>query len=193
MKRYWAFLVIILVFSSIHSPMATAQTDRPLSDYPIITAQNISQLEQLKVLGEGYIRDVIFSPDEQFMAIATSVGIWLYSADDLETPIRLFGDYAIDVTYAMFNADGTRLYGGIQGGSVYIWDVASGTKLNELRWQYGNKEYNAVSYLQLSPDEKHLYVMAYDLVIWNLDDDYVERIITSSYEGFNVLSPATFH
>ena len=120
MKRYLIFVMIILVFSITQPPVNTAQADRPLSDYPIITAENVSQLEQLKVLGEGYIRHVIFSPDERYVAMASSVGIWLYCADDLENPIRLFGNYDIDVTYAMFNADGSRLFGGVQGGSVYI-------------------------------------------------------------------------
>ncbi|MDX2078335.1 MAG: hypothetical protein SFZ02_18025 [bacterium] len=177
MKHYWAFLVIILVFSSIHSPMTTAQ-DRPLSDYPIITAQNVSQLEQLKVLGEGYIRDVIFSPDEQFVAMATSVGIWLYSADDLETPIRLFGDYAIDVTYAMFNADGSRLYGGIQGGSVYIWDVASGELLTLL--QAAESEWGlGMLGMELSDDEQLLYIIHDEsLNIWNLKNGEIEKVIT---------------
>jgi WD40 repeat protein len=178
MKRYWAFLVIILVFSSIHSPMATAQTDRPLSDYPIITAQNISQLKQLKVLGEGYIRDVIFSPDEQFVAMATSVGIWLYSADDLETPIRLFGDYAIDVTYAMFNADGTQLYGGIQGGSVYIWDVATGELLIAIEDTNQEDDTNRVTQINYADDEQKLYIMTENyLSVWDLNTQTLQKII----------------
>jgi len=181
MKHYWAFLVILWVFCIIYSPSATAQTDRPLNDYPIITADNVSQLEQLKVLGEGYIRQVIFSPDEQLVAMATSVGIWLYAADDLQNPVRLFGDYEIDVTYVMFNADSSRLFGGVQGGSVYIWDVASGEKLMELRQGlYGYNHFHTISYLQLSSDEKHLYSHAQDLWVWNLEIGYVERIIDNT-------------
>lgn len=200
MKHYWAFLVILWVFCINYAPSTTAQTDRPLNDYPIITADNVSQLEQLKVLGEGYIRQVIFSPDEQLVAMATSVGIWLYSADDLQNPIRLFGDYAIDVTYVMFNTDGSRLFGGVQGGSVYSWDVASGELISTLQateseWGLG------MLGMELSDDEQLLYIIHDEsLNIWNLTNNKLEKSIENSFGcavgsriSSKILSPDKFY
>jgi len=181
MKHYSAFLVVLCVFCITYSPSTTAQTDRPLADYPVITADNVSQLEQLKVLGEGYIRQVIFSPDEQLVAMATSVGIWLYVADDLQNPIRLFGNYEIDVTYVMFNADGSRLFGGVQGGSVYIWDVVNGESIailqaEESEWGLG------MLGMELSDDEQLLYLIHDEsLRIWNLRSNTLFKSIANSF------------
>ena len=185
MKRHLILVMMILVFSITQPPVNTAQADRPLSDYPISTAENVSQLEQLKVLGKGYINDVIFSPDEQFVAMATTVGIWLYSIDNLETPIHLFGDYAINITYAMFTSDGNRLFGGTSNGWVYIWDVVNRNQIAELA-----RIPNKISYFQLSKDEKHLYVMSNDLTIWNLEGNYLERTIRLDWgSSSGILSP----
>ncbi|MCL4253748.1 MAG: hypothetical protein KJ043_08215, partial [Anaerolineae bacterium] len=183
MKHLPLFIILIALFSITHTPPSTAQTDRPLADYPVITAENVSQLQQVRVLGQGYINDVIFSPDEQYVAMATTVGIWLYSIDDLETPIHLFGDYAINVTYAMFSPDGSRLFGGTGNGWVYIWDVVNKEQIAEL----GGIS-NKISYFQLSDDENHLYVMSNDLTIWNLASNYLERSITLD-SSLSVLSP----
>lgn len=183
MKRYVLFLMLFVIFCVHYSPMTTAQTDKPPDDYPVITAENVAGLQQLRVLGEGYINDVIFSPDEQFVAMATTVGIWLYSIDDLENPIYLFGDYAINVTYAMFSPDGSRLFGGTSNGWIYIWDVANMEQIAEL-----GRIPNEISYFQLSEDEKYLYVMSNDLTIWNLDGNYLERSIAFE-SSLSVLSP----
>jgi len=176
MKRYWLLLIItISLFCTINTPATIAQTDRPLADYPVITAENVAGLQQVRVLGEGYINDVIFSPDEQFVAMATTVGIWLYSIDDLETPLHLFGDYAISVTYAMFSPDGSRLFGGTKTGWIYVWDVETGEQITEL---FVYRDDGKISYFQLSDDEKYLYVISSDLLIWNLEGNYLERSIS---------------
>jgi len=168
MKRYALFLTIFLIFCVHYSPMTTAQTDKPLADYPVITAENVAQLQQVRVLGEGYINDVIFSPDEQFVAMATSVGIWLYSIDDLENPIHLFGDYAINVTYAMFSPDGSRLFGGTNTGAVYIWDFETRNIITQLSTP---DETERVYELRFSNDEDMLFSYSfYHITLWNLED-----------------------
>lgn len=182
------FIILIALFSITHTPPSTAQSDRPLADYPVITAENVAQVEQLKVFGEGLVRDVIFSPDEQYLAMPTSIGIWLYSVDDLTTPIRLFGNYEIDVNIAIFNADGTRLFGATEGGSVYVWDVASGELLFELT---SNHYIYRILELRLSDDEEKLYVISTYLNVWNLDTHQLEQTIDLRiYPDYkSVLSP----
>ncbi len=127
--RFAIFISAILLLCVTIIPTTLAQTDQ---DYPVITPENITQVEQLKVFGEGIINDVIFSPDEQYLAMSSSVGIWLYSIDDLTTPIRLFGNYEIGVNLAIFNADSTRLFGATEGGAVYVWDVATEQIINKI-------------------------------------------------------------
>ncbi|MDX2078341.1 MAG: hypothetical protein SFZ02_18055 [bacterium] len=173
MKRYWLLLIItISLFCTVDMPATSAQADQLAPDYPVISPENVSQIEQLKVFGEGLVHDVIFSPDEQYVAMPSSVGIWLYSVDDFTTPIRLFGNYEIDITDAIFNADGTQLFGGIYGGSVYVWDVASGELLFELHPP--RNRYN-INELRLSDDEQNLYVISSYLDIWNLNAHQLEQ------------------
>jgi WD40 repeat protein len=169
MKRYWLLLIItISLFCTIKPPTTIAQTERPLADYPVITAENVAGLQQVRVFGEGYINDVIFSPDEQFVAMATTVGIWLYSVDDLETPIHLFGDYAINVTYAMFSPDGSQLFGGTSTGAVYIWDFETGEQIAQLSTP---DETWRVHELRFSNDGKILFSYSfYHITLWNLED-----------------------
>jgi|GEM_PF-1413440 len=188
LNRICLFIITFAFLSITHNPATIAQADQPAPDYPVITPYNIIQIKQLKVFGEGLIRDVIFSPDEQYVAMSSSVGIWLYAVDDLTTPIRLFGNYAIDVTHALFNADSTRLYGGIYGGSVYVWDVAGGELLYELHLSENRHNINE---LRLSDDEQNLYVISSYLDVWNLNTHQPEQTLDLNAFSDNkpVLSP----
>jgi len=193
MKIHFAiFISAVLLLCVTITPTTIAQTDQ---DYPVITPENIAQVEQLKIFGEGIVNDVIFSPDEQYVAMSTSIGVWLYSIDDLTTPIRLFGNYEIDVTHAIFNADSTRLFGGIYGGSVYVWDVASGELLktlidiNKEEWWMGDP----ITQIYLSDDEKTLFVITrHNLTVWNLADTRLEHNIELLC-CYSVLSPNKKH
>ena len=82
-------------------------------------------------LGKGAIgqsdRAVAFSPDGKLVAVASGIGAWLYSVEDLESVTWLPADVVHSVS---FSPDGKMLVtaGGLsEKGEVILWDVATGT------------------------------------------------------------------
>ena len=78
-------------------------------------------------LGKGSIGwgdgPVAYSPDGARLAVATSLGIWLYDADTgAET--ALFTGHTDDVNSVAFSPDGTTLASGSGDGTVLLWDMS---------------------------------------------------------------------
>ncbi len=52
---------------------------------PVITSSNGQQVVEKIRLGRGSAEHVAYSPDGQMLAVASSVGVWLYQASALDT------------------------------------------------------------------------------------------------------------
>ena len=59
-------------------------------------------------LGKGQSLDVKFSPDDKLLAVASSIGIWLYDADTY-FEIALLTDHSDIATFVSFLPDGKLL------------------------------------------------------------------------------------
>lgn len=72
-------------------------------------------------INKGVISDVAFTPDGAQIAVASSIGIWLYdAATGTETalePATPFGVSAI-----AFSPDGKTLASWSAGGAILLWD-----------------------------------------------------------------------
>ena len=105
-------------------------------------------------MGKGRIgtsdRAVAFSPDGQFLAVASSIGIWLY---EVATSNGLALLPATMVNSVSFSPDGTTLASGSgwNKGAVELWDVATGTNIATLE-----RHTSWVKYVSFSPDGKTL-------------------------------------
>ena len=89
--------------------------------------------------GKGRVMDVAYSYDGQLLAVASSVGIFLYPSstgsrsqgpDDGPEPIRFIETGALVVSLAFSPAAGPEkglLAGGLADGRVHLWRVADGT------------------------------------------------------------------
>ncbi|HKZ53935.1 MAG TPA: WD40 repeat domain-containing protein [Anaerolineales bacterium] len=82
---------------------------------------------QIARLGRGRANDVAYSPDGGTLAVAGSLGVWLFDPQDGE-PIHLF-ETTGDVWCAAWSPDGERLAGGMHDGRVVIWNVAERREL----------------------------------------------------------------
>lgn len=71
------------------------------------------------------INDVQYSPDGTRLAVASSIGIWLYRTNSAEEPIPLTTDMT-GTRNVSFNPDGQMLAGGCEDGFVRLWDVDTG-------------------------------------------------------------------
>ena len=104
-------------------------------------------------LGKGGVsyrdRGIAFSPDGSRLAVATSIGVWLYDAEAFDE-IALLTGHKEEVTVVAFSPDGTKLTS-VSGfhfpGMLKLWDVETGRNIATLQVQEGS-----VNSVAFSPD-----------------------------------------
>ncbi len=156
-KKYLVFLLVCLGVI----PSLSAQTNRDT-----ITAENGSTMTEIMRLGRGTVDSLAFSPDGKTIAVASSAGTWLYSADALDTaedPLVIAGASA--ATTLAFSPDGKLLATGEQE-AVRVWNLADQKEV------FSFESYYWVESLAFSPDSKILAVGESDYVIrlWDMED-----------------------
>ena len=104
-------------------------------------------------LGKGGVsyrdRGIAFSPDGSRLAVATSMGVWLYDTETFDE-IALLTGHKEEVTVVAFSPDGTKLAaasGFHFPGMLKFWDVETGRNIATLQVQEGS-----VNSVAFSPD-----------------------------------------
>lgn len=102
-------------------------TPAPVLILQVIDRQNLSELsEWLTIPGNpDQLRDVSFSPDEQWTAVASDQGVRLYRLPDF-TPDRLVIEGA--VAHLAWSPDGRQLATSGPNDSLHIWNTADWTE-----------------------------------------------------------------
>jgi WD40 repeat protein len=104
-------------------------------------------------LGKGSINDVTFSPDGKLLAVATSIGVWIYDAQTGKeiSLIKVNFRSLLTIHRVAFSPDGEILATGnwVLGGNIELWDVKTGEKIVTLKENIGR-----VYKLEFSPDGK---------------------------------------
>ena len=99
-------------------------------------------------LGKGSLYDIKFTPDGNRIAVATSIGIWIYDAHTGEELALLVG-HVDRVTSLGFPADGRFLASGSLDGTVRLWDIETGKQMALFAGHW-----RGIEALAVSPDEK---------------------------------------
>ncbi len=127
--------VELLVSTGLATPVALALLDgSPVVDrggFPERPAYQFWELPEgaLARLGKGWIGDsdraVAYSPDGDRLAVASSIGIWLYDGGT-GAEVDLFTGHVRPVTSVAFSPDGATLASGSQDATLRLWDVVAG-------------------------------------------------------------------
>ena len=117
-------------------------------------------------LGKGSISDVAYSPDGERLAVASSIGIWIYNAHN-GAEIDLLTVRTSWVESVAFSSDGFTLYSGSGDGTVRLWDAVTGAHKRTLKV--------SGDCVAISPDGRTLAVAGnwptYAIRLWDVVSD----------------------
>ena len=95
-----------------------------------VHAQDYTQLqlpEGAKVrIGKGDINDIKFSPDGNLVAVAGSIGVWLYNAQT-GAEVALLTGHTQSILSVAFSPDSKTLASGSSDTTIRLWDVERDT------------------------------------------------------------------
>jgi WD40 repeat protein len=96
-----------------------------------IRADNATRVTQLARWGKGIIKAASFSSDSQKLAVASSIGVYIYDINNL-TEYRLFTTTVI-VSSVAFAVDSLTIACGLENNTIIILDTQTGQPLRNLR------------------------------------------------------------
>ncbi len=119
--RLFTILLILLLVSTVYLPLVYAQ------DYQTWGLPDGAKAR----LGKGWISDIAYSPDGTRLAVASSIGIWIYDTETLAEVALLTGHtgYVNAVAYSP-DPDRKILISGGADSTVQVWDTDTGELLH---------------------------------------------------------------
>ena len=140
-------------------------------------------------LGKGSISEIQYSPDGQFLAVASGIGIWLYDVTTHQE-VSLLTEHTSVVDSVAFSPDGRTFASGSKDGTILLWGYNSAdgstsmqTKLTVDRWEHSGLN------LAFSPDGKTLASGTGDTIrFWDTITGEQKSTLTS-FNNFLSFSP----
>ena len=144
------------------------------------SAQNYTQMGlpegAIVRLGKGYINDIAYAPDGTRLAVATSIGVWLYDTAT-DTELSLLSEEPDYVQAIAFSPDSRTLAsGGYSPNNVIrLWDTGTGELRDTLN---GDEEILALTF---SPDGTMLASSGgwpdHPIQLWNLTNRRIQNTL----------------
>jgi WD40 repeat protein len=144
----------------------------------VIAAENVGRLTELARWGRGVIRDVAFSADGQWLAVATTQGVYLHDGHDLAAEPRYLATERM-VDAIAFSPDGSLLaletadYGDRDGWQIEMRQLPDGELLY--------RQPGSALYLSFSPDGEVLILHGLpSMTLWHSRDGMLFRSYPSA-------------
>ena len=99
-------------------------------------------------LGKGAINGIAYSPDGAKLAVASAIGIWIYSTQTGEE-LDLYTGHKGSVNSVSFSPDGKTIVSGSEDNTIRLWHANTGAHLRTLSGHTGS-----VNSASFSPDGK---------------------------------------
>ncbi len=115
-------------------------------------------------LGKGSMDEIAYSPDGTRLAVASSIGIWLYDTQTGEA-LDLLTGHTSGARSVSFSPNGKTLASASWDQSICLWDAQTGTHLRTM-----TKHTRGVESVTFSPDGKMLASASYDktVCLWDV-------------------------
>lgn len=146
-------------------------------------------------LGRGDVNDIAFSPNMQYLAVATDIGIWIYTLPAL-SPVALWDTENGHTDVPTFSPDNCLLaaYSNNEE-TLKVWDVKSGVCMANMEDSY---QFDNSSKPKFSPDGKHLFGGSFkwcaktgelrdETDLWHPHPNNAATNFTLSYDGSLVI------
>ena len=144
MKRtLFTTLLILLFVSTVYLPLGYAQ------DYQTWGLPDGAKAR----LGKGWISDIAYSPDGTRLAVASSIGIWIYDTETF-TEVALLTGHTGYVNAVAYSPDPDRkiLISGGADNTVRVWNTDTGELLHTMDLK--GRDGSSVKDVAFSPDGK---------------------------------------
>ncbi len=124
---------------------------------PIITAETLDRVVELRRYGRGPINVLLYSPDGSMLAAVTPLGIWLYRAEPSAQPLRLIPLTERLGRLMVWSPDGRFILTRGLNNALQLWSVETGMPIRTFE---GHTAY--VIQAAWSPDGRYIAASAED-------------------------------
>ena len=119
------------------------------------------------------INDIQYSPNGTRIAVACSLGVWLYALNSDEEPVLLKTDIP-SVFSVSFSPDGMTLASGHRDGLVRLWDVKTAEYKKTFITEHG--KYGEIFHLLFNPySDTFVSSNTYESNLWNVEASTHEK------------------